>query len=92
MLRRNPRNGSAVPCYLSNSSGGWQQAGRVRSGSWYSPSLFEQLGDLVDVFWGATFAVSSVESTCHLRASDRILTQTGLLKSRVPMQQKKYFL
>ena len=35
----------------------------VRNVSSHSLSLFEQLGDLVHVSWGATFAVSTVEST-----------------------------
>lgn len=35
----------------------------VHSVSWHSPSPFEQLEDLVHVLWGATFAVSTGEST-----------------------------
>lgn len=67
MLCRNASDGSAVPHCPSKSSGGWQQAGSVRDPngpavfSSHSPSPFEQLGDLVYVLQGATFAVSTVE-------------------------------
>lgn len=67
MVCRNPSDGSAVPCCLSNSSGGRQQTGSVcdpmvSSVSLHSPSAFELLGDLVHVLQEAAFAVSVIES------------------------------
>lgn len=67
MLCRNTSDGSAVPCCLSSSSGGRQQAGSVcdpavSSVSLHSLSLFELLGDLVPVLQEAAFAVSAIQS------------------------------